>query len=127
MSFQPMMKPELVVIDGCAILLVVNWPTNGLLSDYIANYCDFGFLKLQSHDITVVFDRYHDFSIKSSTKTGRGKFSARTDFLTPSSPLLGKALTLTSASCKSQIIRYINYGLIRRAIYGCYSHTLLII
>ena len=52
-----MMKPELVVIDGCVTLLVVNWPTNGLLSDYIANYCDFGFLKLQSHDITVVFDR----------------------------------------------------------------------
>ena len=127
MSFQPMMKPELVVLDGCAILLVVNWPTNGLLSDYIANYYDFVFLKLRSHDITVVFDRYHDFSIKSSTKTGRGKFSARTHFVTPSSPLARKSLTLTSASCKSQIIRYITYGLIRRTIYGFYSNALLII
>ena len=122
-----MMKPELVVLDGCAILLVVNWPTNGLLSDYIANYYDFVFLKLRSHDITVVFDRYHDFSIKSSTKTGRGKFSARTHFVTPSSPLARKSLTLTSASCKSQIIRYITYGLIRRTIYGFYSNALLII
>ena len=122
-----MMKPELVVLDGCAILLVVNWPTNGLLFDYIANYYDFVFLKLRSHDITVVFDRYHDFSIKSSTKTGRGKFSARTHFVTPSSPLARKSLTLTSASCKSQIIRYITYGLIRRTIYGCYSNALLII
>ena len=96
-----MKKPELVVIDGCAILWVVNWPTNGLVSDTIANYCDFVFLKLQSHDIAVVFDRYHDFSIKSSTRVDRGKFYARTHFLTPSSPLPGKSVTLTSASCKN--------------------------
>ena len=113
-------KPELVVIDGCIILWVVNWPINGLVSDYIANYCDLVFLKLQSHDIAIFFDRYHDFNIKSSTRVDRGKFSARTHFLIPSSPLSGKSATLTSASCKSQIIRYITDGLIQRAVLGCY-------
>ena len=125
-SFWSMKKSELVVIDGCAILLVVKWPTNRLVSYYIANYCDFVFLKLQSHDMAVVFDRYHDFSIKSSTRANRGTFSARTLFLTPSSPLPGKSVTLTSASCKSQIIRYITDGLIQRAVSGFYSSALLI-
>ena len=76
------------------------------MSDYIANYCDFVFLKLQSHDMAVVFDGYHDFSIKSSTRADRGKCSARILFLTPSL-LPAKSVMLTSASCKSQIIRYI--------------------
>ena len=113
-------KPELVVIDDCAILCVVNWPINGLVFDYIASYCDLVFLKLQSHDIAIFFDRYHDFSIKSSIRVERGKFSARTHFLIPSSPLSGKSATLTSASCKSQIIKYITDGLIQRAVFGCY-------
>ena len=47
-------------------------------------------------------------------------------FLTPSSPLPEKSVTLTSASCKSQIIRYITHGLIQRAVSSCYSNTLLI-
>ena len=55
LSFRSMKKPELVLIDGWAIMWVVNWPTNGLVSDYSANYCDFVFLKRQSHDIAVVF------------------------------------------------------------------------
>ena len=113
-------KPELVVIDDCAILCVVNWPINGLVFDYNASYCDLVFLKLQSHDIAIFFDRYHDFSIKSSIRVERGKFSARTHFLIPSSPLSGKSATLTSASCKSQIIKYITDGLIQRAVFGCY-------
>ena len=96
-----------MVIDSCTISWVVNWPRIGLVSDYIVNYCDFVFLILQYHDIAVVFDRYHDFSIKSSTRADRGKFPARILFLTPSLPLPAKSVMLTSASCKSQIIRYI--------------------
>ena len=125
-SFRSMKKTELVVIDGCAILWVVNWPTNGLVFDYIANYFDFVLLKLQSHDIVVVFDRYHDVSIKSSTRANRGKFSARAHFLPPSLLLPGKSVTLTSASCKSHIIKYITDGLIQTAVSDCYSNTLLI-
>ena len=74
------------------------------------------FLKIQSYDIAVVFDRSHDFSIKSSTKGDKGKLSARNHFLTPSSPLSEKSVTLTSASWKSQIIRYIIDGQIQRAV-----------
>ena len=48
-SFLSMKKPELVVNDGCTILCVVNWPTNGLTCDYIANYCDFDCMSLLCH------------------------------------------------------------------------------
>ena len=39
-SFRSLKKPELMVINGCAILWVVNWPTNGLVSNYSINCCD---------------------------------------------------------------------------------------
>ena len=46
-SSRSIAKPSLLVIDGCAILWVVNWPTNGLVSDYVKNFCDFIFLPLK--------------------------------------------------------------------------------
>ena len=97
-----------------------------LVSDYIANYYEFVFLKLQSHNVAVVFGRYHDFSVKSSTRAVREKFSARTHFLTPSSTLRGKSVPLRSASCKIQVIRYISDGVIQRAVSDCYSNKMLI-
>ena len=84
------------------------------------------FLKIQSYDIAVVFDRSHDFSIKSSTKADKGKFSARNHFLTPSSLLSEKSVTLTSASWKSQIISDLIDGQIQKAVSGSYSNTLLV-
>ena len=61
-----------------------------------------------------------------SVSSLQGKFSARTHFLPPSSLLPGKSATLTSASCKSQIIIYITDGVTQRAASGCYFNTLLI-
>ena len=61
-----MKEPELVVIDVCAILWVVNLLINGLVFDYIAIYCDFGFLQLQYHDTAGALD--YIFSNMSFTK-----------------------------------------------------------
>ena len=44
------------MIDACAIFWAVNWPTNRLVFDYISINYDFVFLKLQCHEISVVFD-----------------------------------------------------------------------
>ena len=70
-----MKKPKLTVIDSCTIFWVVNWPTNRLVSDYIANYYEF------FHDIVVVFDRYRDFSIKSATRADKKIFCKNPFFL----------------------------------------------
>ena len=114
------------MVDGCAILWVINWPTNGTLSDYVGNFCDFIFLHLQSNDTSVVFDKYHDFIIKSSTRADRGKFSSRTHMMTLTSPLPPKSSVLTSASCKVQIIKHVTEGLLQRAVAGCYANSLVI-
>ena len=119
-SSRSLTKPSLLVVDGCSILWVINWPTNGTLSDYVSNFCDFIFLHLQSNDTSVVFDKYRDFSIKSSTRADRGKFSSRT------SPLPPKSSVLTSASCKVQIIKHVTEGLLQRAVAGCYANSLVI-
>ena len=55
-------------IDGCAILWVVNWPTKASVQDYVDNVCDYVLRRLKTADIAIVFDRYHDFSIKFSTR-----------------------------------------------------------
>ena len=68
-----MATPDLTVIDGSAILWVVNWPSKALVSDYVDNEYAFVLKKLDIGRIYLVFDRYYDFSTKSLTRTGRGK------------------------------------------------------
>ena len=125
-SSRSMTKPSLLVVDGCAILWVINWPTNGKLSDYVGNFCDFIFLHLQSNDTSVVFDKYYDFSVESSTRADRCKFSSQTHMMTLTSPLPPKSSVLTSASCKVQIIKHVTEGLLLRAVAGCYGNSLVI-
>ena len=68
-----MATPDLTVIDGSAILWVVNWPSKALVSDYVDNVYAFVLKKLDIGRTYLVFDRYYDFSTKSLTRTGRGK------------------------------------------------------
>ena len=119
-------KPDLIVIDGCAILWVVNWPTNGVVAGFIVTVCPFIFGKLKTCSTAVVFDRYYDFSIKSSTHADRGKFSSRTHLVTGLSPLPPKSMTLASPYSKTQLIKLICDELERKAITSCHSNSLFI-
>ena len=71
-------KTNFIVMDGCAIMYVVNWPTNAMVQDYVDNMCHFVMNKLKTTDTAIVFDQYYDFSIKSSTRLDRVSTSSRT-------------------------------------------------
>ena len=74
-------------------------------------------IKLQQWSLTDTM-----ISVSSLPQKQTGQFSARTHFLTPSLP--GKSITITSASCKSQIISHTTDGLIQRAVSGClFQHS----
>ena len=35
---QPASLPEVTIIDGCALLWVISWPSQGVVQDYIDNF-----------------------------------------------------------------------------------------
>ena len=67
MSSQSLETPILFCINGCEM----NWPTNGKVTYYVRNFCDFICLQLKSYDMAVVFNKLHVFSIKFSTRVER--------------------------------------------------------
>ncbi|CAM1304979.1 Uncharacterised protein at_DN2341 [Pycnogonum litorale] len=59
------------VIDGSAVLWVIHWPANGTARDFVVNFKQYIQQKLTSSDVYLVFDRYQDFSTKSTTRCNR--------------------------------------------------------
>ena len=59
------------IIDGSAILYVVNWPANGAFKDYVGNFKSYIDKMLRKVDVYLVFDRYKPFSTKSVTRSDR--------------------------------------------------------
>ena len=97
-------KPDLMVIYGLAILWVVNWPSNTLVSDYVDNVCAFVLKKSDIGKTYLVFDRYYNFNTKSATQTGCRKSESQTHQLIASSSLLPKTTALSNSQSKSQQI-----------------------
>ena len=73
MSGRNISSLECQVLDGCAILWVIQWPSNtgkekAQVKDFIDSFVSFILYKLQEADIYLVFDRYLDYSTKTSTR-----------------------------------------------------------
>jgi len=77
-STRGMGNPQLTVIDGSATMWVINWPTKASVSDYLDNFCSYILQRIEAGNTNLFFDRYYDFSIKSSTRSGLGKSISRT-------------------------------------------------
>ena len=97
--------PETIVVDGCAILWTIQLPKHGTVQDYVNNVLEYIFGKLQHSDVNVIFDRYYEYSINSSTRTSRTvQQASRRHRLTPSTPLPAQTVVLTITENKQQII-----------------------
>lgn len=57
--------PDFVIIDGCAILWIIHWPTSGTLSSYVKGFLKYVLDKVSQNDTALIFDRYNEYSIKS--------------------------------------------------------------
>ena len=69
---------EVVVIDGCASLWVVYWPNTGSVADFAGYFWSYVREFLTVSDVYIIFDRYQDYSTKSSTRSSGAAGATRT-------------------------------------------------
>ena len=68
---------DAVVIDGCAILWVLQWPSKGFFKDVVLNFVKYATNKMHCYRRThVIFDRYNT-SIKDATRCQQACEAAR--------------------------------------------------
>ena len=72
------------VLDGCAILWYIAWPTSSpmnqaLVKDYVESFKQYLQQHLTSGDVYLIFDRYIEFSAKYSALKARGPAEKRRD------------------------------------------------
>jgi len=91
--------------DGCgALLWIIQWPKQGIVQDFLDNAVEYIFRKLEYSNVSVIFDRYFEYSTKSATRTSRAvQQGSRRHKLTPSTPLLAQTIALTETENKQQI------------------------
>ena len=95
---------DAVVIDGCAIRWVLQWPSKGLIKDVVLNFVKYATNKMHCYRRThVIFDRYKT-SIKDATRCQRACKAAREYKLTMNAPLPQQQVVLSVTTNKVQLI-----------------------
>ena len=56
-------NPGVVVIDGCAILWHIQWPTSGIIKNCVGGFIAYVFDKLLKTKVHIIFNRYYEYSI----------------------------------------------------------------
>ena len=96
------------VIDGCAVLWIVTWPSHGTVEDYVRNFIGYLNRQLSIATTYIVFDRYRASSVKGVTRLQRaGQSVSRRHKLSLATPLPPQKICLTVAENKVQIISLI--------------------
>ena len=99
-SGRTLRKPDAVVIDGCAILWIIHWPSHGRVQNFMDGFLMYILEKLSRSDIYHVFDCYRDYSIKSGTRSCRaGSQASSLNTLLPS-----QNINLNVSESKVQLI-----------------------
>lgn len=120
------------ILDGCAILWCVAWPTSSttsqaLVRNYVESFKKYLQLHLNLGDVYLVFDRYIEFSTKCSARKARGPGGCRVYKLSSNSPLPSQKQILTVAENKKQLIQIIVEALISEGVVpGSYQNRLII-
>ena len=103
--------PDLVELDGCAVLWSLNWPSNRKVSDFVDNFLSYVFTLLHESGVRLVLDRYYEYSIKSATRSERAKSANVAYVLNLVSSLPMKYIILKSPKNKVQLINIISQKL----------------
>lgn len=99
-------KPDISILDGCAILWIIQWPSStGTMTDHITSFSKYILNLLDKNDVLLAFDRYHDYSIKSVTREKRNVAqSSKSVKVTLNGPAQDKNVVLTNKNNKKQLI-----------------------
>ena len=96
-------QPDAIVIDGCASLWVVHWPSQGSVQDLVTNFVKYVKGKLNvGTRVHVIFDRYCEYSIKSGTRCSRKAQVSRDHQLCLSFPLPPQQVALNVTKKQQQ-------------------------
>ena len=100
------------ILDGCAILWSIAWPTSSptnqaIVADYVESFKKYLESWLRLGDVYLVFDRYIDFSTKCSARKARSIGGCRVYKLSTNAPLPPQKQVLTVSETKKQLINII--------------------
>lgn len=112
-SSRTMRNPDLVVLDGCAVLWAIHWPIAGTLFDLVNAVALYIEVRLRNSDVNIIFDRYFDYSPKGCTRGRRTCISSDHRLLELQSPLPPQSVSLTVTDNKVQIINIVCNGLLK--------------
>lgn len=108
---------DAVIIDGCAMLWTVHWPTNGNIEDYVMNFMRTIKYHLECCDVYLIFDRYIKTSTKQMTRSSRaGHDASRKHQLNLHTPLPAQKVVLNVVYNKVQLIDLICQYLITHIV-----------
>lgn len=109
--------PDTVIIDGCAMLWAVHWPSSGSVEDYAVNFMKTINYHLTHSDVYLVFDRYINDSTKHMARATRsGANASRHHELTLQTPLPAQKVVLNVPYNKVQLIDIICEYLIEHVV-----------
>ena len=120
-------KPDLIIIDGCAMLWGgIHWPLDGKVADLVEVVASYVAARLVKSDVLLTFDRYHEMSTKGCTRDQRSTEKGGRHFLTIESSLPCKIVAMTITENKVQLINLIFKELPQPFKKLQYKHKLLI-
>ena len=61
-------NPDKLIIDVCALLWTICWPTSGTVKDFAEAFLKIISSFVQIAQVFLIFDQYHDNSIKNGTR-----------------------------------------------------------
>ena len=126
------LEKAIKIIDGCAFLWTVSWPTKKPIASFVENFWSKILRYLEESDVYLVFDRYNELSIKNTTRSSRSKKADEQYALTKETAMLpAQADVLSSSKNKSLLIDILCRDLPERAAalprsHRAFSHSLII-
>ena len=126
MSARLQLPPDVIIVDGCALLWTVHWPSKGTVQNLVDEFYKYIGEKLISSDVYLVFDHYYDYSIKSTTRKERAANLAHRHQFSIATPLPAQDVTLTSTENKVQLINIICEYLVKKVAERMTSKRLIV-
>lgn len=100
------MSPTAIVVDVSAVIWTLEWPAHVTVATFISGFKKWLSLQLSTADVYLCFDRYYDYSIKSSIRSTRATHS-RVHHLTLTTPLPARDAVLKNYTNKAQLNKLI--------------------
>jgi hypothetical protein len=95
---------DVTVIDGLSLQWTMDWPEDGSVAYFFANVKKRITFSLTNSDVYLIFDRYHDYSIRSTSRDGMESGVTRKHNLLRTTKLPAQKIVLQSVDNKKKLV-----------------------